>query len=164
MREPANKRLITDVSGLAPTVARSSQKQLLTRFWRGSLVACPRVDNGHKSIADRRGSSQGLAALRDFQPGLSGYFRLFFSRGCCCCCWTTGREESAIGGSSGVSRSVARRIQTRAISIRRRPQSSPVTVDTSCKHSRASRRYSSARLSKKRRPLPCTPSLQAETL
>src|SRR6516164_6785933 len=62
MREPANKRLITDVSGLAPTVARSSQKQLLTRFWRGSLVACPRVDNGHKSIPDWRASSQGLAA------------------------------------------------------------------------------------------------------
>src|SRR6516164_8833554 len=61
MREPANKRLITDVSGLAPTVARSSQKQLLTRFWRGSLVACPRVDNGHKSIADWRASGQGSA-------------------------------------------------------------------------------------------------------
>src|SRR6516162_10093167 len=59
MREPANKRLITDVSGLAPTVARSSQKQLLTRFWRGSLVACPRVDNGHKSIPDWRGSVRG---------------------------------------------------------------------------------------------------------
>src|SRR6516164_4153357 len=70
MREPANKRLITDVSGLAPTVARSSQKQLLTRFWRGSLVACPRVDNGHKSIADWPASSQGLAAVRHFGPAI----------------------------------------------------------------------------------------------
>ena len=76
MREPANKRLITDVSGLAPTVARSSQKQLLTRFWRGSLVACPRVDNGHKSIPDWRGSSQGLAAVREFGSA----YRRFGSR------------------------------------------------------------------------------------
>src|SRR5262249_4118065 len=93
--------------------------------------------------------------------GLSGYSRPFFSWGCCCC-WTAGREVSAIDGLSGVSCSVASRIQTRAISIRRRPESSLVTVGTRRKHSRASRRYSSAQLSKKPRPLLCTPLLQAE--
>ena len=91
-----------------------------------------------------------------------GYSRPFLSWGCCC--WTAGREVSAIRGLSGVSCSVANRIQTRAISIRRRPESSLLTVRTSRKHSRASRRYSSARLFKKRRPLPNTPSLQAGTL
>ena len=89
-----------------------------------------------------------------------GYSRPFLSWGCCC--WTAGREVSAIRGLSGVSCSVANRIQTRAISIRRRPESSLVTVGTSRKHSRASRRYSSARLSKKRRPLRYTRLLQAE--
>jgi hypothetical protein len=50
MREPANKRLITVVSRLAPTVARSSHNNFSRVFGEGGLWLRRRLDNGHKRM------------------------------------------------------------------------------------------------------------------
>ena len=50
MREPANKRLITVVSRLAPTVARSSHNNFSRVFGEGGLWLRPRLDKGHKRM------------------------------------------------------------------------------------------------------------------
>jgi hypothetical protein len=53
MREPANKSLLTDVSRLAPTVARSAHRQPLTLIvLRGRAVAPLRLDLGHKRMTE----------------------------------------------------------------------------------------------------------------
>ena len=61
MREPANESLLTDVSGFAPTVARSSHRSPLRSLWRGRAVAPSGLDMGHKS-AERR-ASRGVSAF-----------------------------------------------------------------------------------------------------
>src|SRR6516225_6058442 len=68
MREPANKRLITDVSGLAPTVARSPQNNF-SRVFGGDRLS--HVRGLTTDIREHNGSARlksGLAAVRDFHP------------------------------------------------------------------------------------------------
>jgi hypothetical protein len=50
MHEPANESLLTDVSGFAPTVARSSHRSPLRSSWRGRAVAPSGLDMGHKRM------------------------------------------------------------------------------------------------------------------
>ena len=59
MREPANKRLITVVSRLAPPVARSSHNNFSRVFGEGGLWLRRRLDNGHKRMR-----SVGLSSIR----------------------------------------------------------------------------------------------------
>src|SRR5437899_5650097 len=54
MREPANESLLTDVSGFAPTVARSSYRSPLRSVWRGRAVASSGLDMGHKRMGGHR--------------------------------------------------------------------------------------------------------------
>src|SRR6516225_8683324 len=63
MREPANKRLITDVSGLAPTVARSPQNNFSRVFGGDRLSHVRGLTTGHIS----------RLLLRDFGPAIDGF-------------------------------------------------------------------------------------------
>ncbi len=53
MHEPANESLLTDVSGFAPTVARSSHRSPPRSLRRGRAVAPSGLDMGHKRMAAR---------------------------------------------------------------------------------------------------------------
>ena len=61
MHEPANESLLTDVSGFAPTVARSSHRSPPRSLRRGRAVAPSGLDMGHK----RMGRPTDLGFTRD---------------------------------------------------------------------------------------------------
>src|SRR5262245_16070563 len=50
MREPANKRMLTDVSGLRSYRCTITVSTPLRSSWRDRVLASPRLDTGHKSM------------------------------------------------------------------------------------------------------------------